>query len=290
MTKVTTKITNKKSIAVKLNLPTKYSMSTKLMSVSPGKTLELDFDIWGKLSQINKLRLQKLIRTNQISIDTQVWTDDNKLITVSASGVNITQAPAAKDTAKVKNVEQSQAKTVTGKVDPTFRTTEDRNMIKGYKVVEGSEAINKLGFSTSGKEQTFDHSKALANNNDTKGFAKVADASVNSLVNKNPENVIKVDAPGLFKSNQENLIKQSKQSTIEADAEVVEESINITVSDSAYQAPTVLIDRMLSQGNIDELKDYLTQLYPEIKFTKKALKDCRSAQDIKLKFGLNDLL
>ena len=32
------------------------------------------------------------------------------------------------------------------------------------------------------------------------------------------------------------------------------------------------------------------ELYPDMKFTKKALKDCKTAEDVKLKFGLDDLL
>lgn len=291
MIKVTTKITNKKTTSINLNLPNKYSMSTSNRSIEPGKSLELDFDIWSKLSNTNKLRLERLVKTNQITIETKVYTADNKLVTVAASSVNIEEVPKE----ELKKNSDKPAKTdkqVNPKVDPTFRTSEDRNAIKGYKVVDGSDSILKLGFKTEDKTQTFDHSKALANNNDTKGFAEVSAAGVTSLVNKNPKNVIKVDAPGLFKTAAEDPVMEEPivEDTAMEEATMEESVTTEEPTMEEPKAPTVIINEMLAEGRLDELKEYLTELYPDLKFTKKALKDCTTAEDIKLKFGLDDLL
>lgn len=297
MIKVTTKITNKKTTSINLNLPNKYSMSTSNRSIEPGKSLELDFDIWSKLSNTNKLRLERLVKTNQITIETKVYTADNKLVTVAASSVNIEEVPKE----ELKKNSDKPAKTdkqVNSKVDPTFRTSEDRNAIKGYKVVDGSDSILKLGFKTEDKAQTFDHSKALANNNDTKGFAEVSAAGVTSLVNKNPKNVIKVDAPGLFKTATEEPTMEEaameeaamEESSLEETATMEESVTTEELTMEEPKAPTVIINEMLAEGRLDDLKEYLTELYPDLKFTKKALKDCTTAEDIKLKFGLDDLL
>lgn len=280
MIKVTTKITNKKTTSINLSLPNKYSMSTRNRSIEPGKSLELDFDIWSKLSNPNKLRLERLVKTNQITIETKVYTADNKLVTVAASSVNIEEVPK-EELKKSTNKADKPAEQINPKIDPTFRTSEDRNAIKGYKVVDGSDSIMKLGFKTEDKAQTFDHSKALANNNDTKGFAEVATAGVTSLVNKNPKNVVKVDAPGLFKTAME---EPPMEEAIMEEA-TMEEPIT-----EDPKAPTAIIDELLAADKLDDLKNYLIELYPDTKFTKKALKDCKSSQDVKIKFGLDDLL
>lgn len=278
MPKVTTKITNKKTSPISLALPMKYSMSTKSQSLGPGKSIQLDFDVWSKLSQTNKLRLEKLIRTNQIEVDTKVWTNDNKIVTIGTSSVNIDKAPAITNVTKASNTRAASDRDPSKKIESPFNTTAERNVVKGYKIVEGSDAINRLGFSTADKDTTFDHSKALQNNNDTKGFAETSGAGVVNLVNKTDSDSTKVDAPGLFNTSNESTSLEQSQGD------------QNSLLDQIHEVPTTIIDRMLSQGDIDQLKEYLTELYPDIKFTKKALKDCKTAEDVKLKFGLNDLL
>lgn len=297
MTKVTTKITNKKTSPINLALPMKYSMSTKNRSIDPGKSIQLDFDIWSKLSQTNRLRLEKLVRTNQIAISTQVWTEDAKIVTISSNNkVSIDDAPKPETNKEQSNTKQVSSKDPTKKIDPTFRTSQDRNVIKGYKVVEGSDAITKMGFSPATREQNFDHSKALGNNNDTKGFAQISKAGVSNLVNKTPQDNVKVDAPGLFKNGTSitdtvvNKSGQTGQQQVQDAVNTDTEAQLTKLETDQPTAPTVLIDQMLKAGDLDKLKAYLTELYPQIKFTKKALKDCKTSQDIKLKFGLDDLL
>lgn len=257
------------------------------------ESIILPYDIWSVSTALGKKALETDLRKKLIKLNTFVNTENSVIAISCDSNCNSTtqiNAPEYNKNKKETNLVEEEKETVIENRETRPVNAKNVELVSTeahVRVASKSSSVMQavMGANTVNLEEP----ETRVKQNPT-GFTAVEQVKSSSLFTRTTKNNVEVESNNVMCF--EDVAENDKEVTQEAEqpstVEFIEEQNEVENNTEASNTSTVVeeVNTLIQEEDVEALLKLLRDRYPDIPFTKTALKKCKSWEDIAEKYNL----